>query len=330
LRQAATVPCLHWRWVITVGELGEFGIIARITARLGVPPGPGSGVELGPGDDAAIVSAPGGRIVATTDMLIEGRHFRRDWSPPYDIGRKAAAQNLADVVAMGARPTALLFGFGVPPETTTGWVDALCDGLRDECAEVGASVAGGDVVRSGTVLLAVTALGALDGPAITRSGARPGDAVAVCGRLGYAAAGYELLSRGWRETGEPAESAESAEFVGAHRRPRPPYAAALRARELGATAMLDVSDGLVQDLGHLANAGGVRVEIDGAAVPGPPVPEGLRLALTGGEDHAFAATFPQGTALPAEWKVIGRVSAGTPAVTVDGCSYEAGGWDHFR
>jgi thiamine-monophosphate kinase len=281
---------------------------------------PGSLVELGPGDDAAIIRAPGGRVVATTDLLLEGRHFRRDWSPAYDIGRKAAAQNLADVVAMGARPTALLLGLGLPPDTRTDWLDALCDGLRDECAVVGATVAGGDVVRGDTVLLAVTALGALDGPAITRAGARPGDVVAVCGRLGYAAAGLELLSRGLREP---------AELVGAHRRPRPPYATALRARELGATAMLDVSDGLVQDLGHVAEAGRVRIEIDALSVPAPPVPEGLRLALTGGEDHAFAATFPQDTALPEEWRVIGGVTAGPPGVVVDGRPYDGAGWDHF-
>jgi thiamine-monophosphate kinase len=222
---------------------------------------------------------------------------------------------------MGARPTALLLGFGAPPDTAVAWVETLCDGLRDECAEVDASVAGGDVVRADTVLLAVTALGVLDGPPVTRSGAGPGDVVAVCGRLGYAAAGIELLSRGLREP---------ADLIDAHRRPRPPYAAGLRARDLGATAMLDVSDGLVQDLGHLADAGGVRVEIDGDAVPGPPVPEGRHLALTGGEDHAFAATFPAGTVLPAEWQVIGRVVAGRPAVLVDGKRYGSGGWDHFQ
>ena len=278
-------------------------------------------MELGPGDDAAVVAAPGGRVAATTDVLVEGRHFRRDWSPPYDIGRKAAAQNLADVVAMGARPTALLLGLGVPPETEVAWVEAVCDGLRDESERVGASVAGGDVVRSETVLLAVTALGALEGPPLTRAGARPGDVVAVCGRLGYAQAGVELLESG-RD--------EPAELTGAHRRPRPPYAAALGARALGATAMLDVSDGLVQDLGHIAAASGVRIEIDGDAVPGPPVPDAARLALTGGEDHAFAATFPQAAELPAEWQVIGRAVDGTPAVLVDGRPYGAGGWDHFH
>jgi thiamine-monophosphate kinase len=267
------------------------------------------------------VRAPGGRVVATTDLLIEGRHFRRDWSPPYDLGRKAAAQNLADVVAMGARPTALLLGFGAPPDTGLDWMDALCDGLRDECAQVGASVAGGDIVRAEAVVLAVTALGALDGPAVTRSGARPGDIVAVAGRLGYAEAGLRLLT-----AGRP----EPAELVEAHRRPRPPYATALRARDLGATAMLDVSDGLVQDLRHIAESAGVRIEIDGAAVPVPPVPDGLRLALTGGEDHAFAATFPGRTVLPAEWRPIGRVVEGSAEVVVDGRPYGTGGWDHFR
>jgi len=222
---------------------------------------------------------------------------------------------------MGARPTALLFGFGVPPDTALDWVDALCDGLRDECAEVDASVAGGDVVRGETVLLAVTALGVLDGPAITRSGARPGDIVAVAGRLGHAAAGVELLSRG---LGEPAG------LIAAHRRPRPPYGAAMRAAGLGVTAMLDISDGLVQDLGHIAEASGVRIEIDSTAVPVPPVPEGLRLALTGGDDHAFAATFPSRTELPGDWRVIGRVVPGLAGVVVDGRPYGPGGWDHFR
>lgn len=259
--------------------------------------------------------------MATTDLLLEGNHFRLDWSPPYDIGRKAAAQNLADVVAMGARPTALLLGFGAPADTTVEWVEALCDGLRDECAELAASVAGGDVVRGESVLLAVTALGVLDGPAITRAGARPGDVVAVTGRLGYAAAGLDLLSRG---LGEPVE------LIEAHRRPRPPYAAALGAASLGATAMLDVSDGLVQDLGHIAEASGVRIEIDSARLPAPDVAGGARFALTGGEDHAFAATFPPGTALPAEWTAIGRTARGAPAVAVDGRPYGPGGWDHFR
>ncbi|MGH3388795.1 MAG: AIR synthase related protein, partial [Actinomadura sp.] len=148
--------------VITIGELGEFGLIARITQVLTQGPA----VDLGPGDDAAVVRAPDGRVVATSDLLVEGRHFRRDWSSAYDVGRKAAAQNLADVAAMGAHPTALLVGFAAPPETPVAWAVALCEGLRDECEVVGASVVGGDVVRAPAITVAVTALGDL-------SGARP-------------------------------------------------------------------------------------------------------------------------------------------------------------
>ncbi|REE99067.1 thiamine-phosphate kinase [Thermomonospora umbrina] len=306
---------------ITIGELGEFGLIERLTARL--PQGPA--VALGPGDDAAVIAAPDGRVVATSDLLVEGRHFRRDWSGPYDIGRKAAAQNLADVAAMGARPTALLLGLAAPADTEVAWVLELADGLREECGPVGASVAGGDVVRAPQVVLAVTALGDLGGgPPLTRSGARPGDVVAVRGRLGFASAGLELLTRG---IDGPAE------LLDAHRRPRPPYEAGPQARALGATALVDVSDGLVQDLGHIAAASGVRVELDGAALPVPESfgPNGLRHVLTGGDDHAFAGTFPPEVALPPEWSVVGRVTAGGPAgVLVDGRPPGAGGWDHFR
>jgi thiamine-monophosphate kinase len=306
-------------WTITIGDLGEFGLIARITQRLTQGPE----VDLGPGDDAAIVRAPDGRVVATSDLLVEGRHFRSDWSSAYDVGRKAAAQNLADVAAMGARPTALLVGFAAPPETEVAWAEALCEGLSDECGMVGASVVGGDVVRAPLVLLAVTALGDLGGSRpLTRSGARPGDRVAVRGRLGFAAAGLELLSGG---------RTEPAELIAAHRRPLPPYDAGPEAVRLGATALLDVSDGLVQDLGHIAAASGVQIDLDTALLPVPAVlgSRGLHHVLTGGEDHAFAGTFPPEAALPDTWLVIGRVMEGE-GLTVDGSGYGTGGWDHFR
>ncbi|GAA4228791.1 thiamine-phosphate kinase [Actinomadura meridiana] len=301
----------------TIGDAGEFGLIARLTRRLPQ----GSDVRLGPGDDAAVIAAPDARVVATTDLLVEGRHFRRDWSGPYDIGRKAAAQNLADIVAMGARPTALLVGFAAPPDTCVDWAETLYDGLADECRVVGASVAGGDVVGASEITLAVTALGDLGGAApLTRSGARPGDVVAVRGRLGYAAAGLALLDAG-RDG--------PAELLAAHRRPEPPYAAGDEARSHGATALLDVSDGLVQDLGHIAAASGVQIDVDSSAVPAPEIlgPDGQHHALTGGEDHAFAATFPPGTVPPA-WTVIGTVAEGA-GVRVDGREPPTGAWDHF-
>jgi len=311
----------------TVGELGEFGLIASVTARL--PQGPA--VLLGPGDDAAVIRAADGRVVATTDLLVEGRHFRRDWSSAYDVGRKAAAQNLADVAAMGAVPTVLLVGLAVPATLETAWALGLADGLRDECALVGASVAGGDVVRADAITVAVTALGDLQGrPPVTRSGARPGDLVAVCGRLGWSAAGHALLAAG-RTGPEP--------LLEAHRRPQPPYAAGPQAAELGATALVDVSDGLVQDLGHIAEASGVAIDLRTDSVVGGLASlaeaaevlgaDPLHWALTGGEDHALAGCFPATALLPDPWYVVGRVRTGG-GVTLNGHGYGgSAGWDHF-
>ncbi|MCW2611943.1 MAG: thiamine-phosphate kinase, partial [Cryptosporangiaceae bacterium] len=163
---------------MTVSEVGEFGLIARVTARLPQ----GSATILGPGDDAAIVLASDGRVVVSTDLLVEGRHFRRDWSGGYDVGRKAAAANLADIAAMGAQPTSLVVGLACPPDLPLEWAEALADGLREESALVGASVVGGDVSRADSVIVAVTALGDLQGRApVTRAGARAGDVVAVAG-----------------------------------------------------------------------------------------------------------------------------------------------------
>ncbi|MCD0448367.1 thiamine-phosphate kinase [Actinocorallia sp. API 0066] len=296
--------------------MGEFGLIRRVTARF--PQGPL--VELGPGDDAAVVRTPDGRVVATADMLVEGRHFRTDWSSAYDVGRKAAAQNLADVVAMGARPTALLIGFGAPASLDVAWADGLTAGLRDECALVGASIVGGDTVRTPGITVAVTALGDLGGaPPLTRSGARPGDRVAVRGRLGWAAMGLAALE---------VSSAVSGPFVEAHRRPAPPYTAGAEARALGATALVDVSDGLVQDLGHVARASGAGIALEAKLIPLDPGVT-LEAALTGGDDHAFAAAFPPSAELTPEWRVIGAVTADVTGVTVDGARVTGGGWDHF-
>lgn len=292
---------------------------------------------LGPGDDAALVSAPDGRVVVSTDVLIEGRHFRRRWSSGYDVGRKAAAQNLADVAAMGGVPTAIVVGLGMPADLPVAWVDELTDGFRDECALVGASVAGGDITRCDTVVVAVTVLGDLQGRApVKRSGARPGHVVAVAGELGRSAAGLALLQSG-RDPYE-GEAKLLEEAVGVHLRPSPPYARGPEAARLGASAMIDVSDGLLQDLGHVAAASGVRIDLDPESFA---VPEAVLAAareleadpldwvLTGGEDHALAAAFPPDVALPPAWRVIGGVSEGE-GVYVRGRVTGPGGWDHFR
>ncbi|MGH3745107.1 MAG: AIR synthase related protein, partial [Mycobacteriales bacterium] len=170
----------------TVADLGEFGLIDRVCARLDAPPPP-----AGPGDDAAVVAAADGRVVATTDLLVEGVHFRFDWSDPYDVGAKAAAANLADVAAMGARATALLLGVSLPGSTPLDVVDRLVDGLRDECARAGATVVGGDTVSGDRITVAITALGDLDGRApVLRSTTRPGTLV-VAGPIGHSAAGLD-------------------------------------------------------------------------------------------------------------------------------------------
>jgi thiamine-monophosphate kinase len=311
-----------------------------------------------------VLAAPDGRVVATTDFLLEGRHFRRDWSGGGDAGRKAAARSLADVAAMGAEPTGLLVALAAPPDLPVSWARELAAGLAAECARAGASVVGGDTARASCVLLAVTGLGDLAGRApVRRSGAAPGDLVAVAGPLGHAAAGLALLSRGL--AGVPAW----APLVAAHLRPAPPYPAGPEAARLGASAMIDVSDGLLADLGHIAGASGVLIDVatdrlsageplaaaaravagadrdpgppplppslsrtDSGATAGPadsPDIEALRWVLTGGEDHSLAATFPPGTALPPGWAVIGEVRSGR-GVLVDGREWAgAAGWDHF-
>jgi thiamine-monophosphate kinase len=319
-----------------ISEVGEFGLIARIQAALGG--GVDAGVHVGIGDDAAVVELPGDRAVVSTDMLVEGRHFRRDWSTAADVGAKAVAQNVIDIAVMGARPATLVVALGVPAELAVEWVTELYVGMRAAAEELGVSIVGGDVVRSDRVVISVTVLGTLTGrEPVLRSGARPGDVVAVAGRLGWSAAGLSILSRGFRTPRA---------LVDAHRRPEPPYAAAWAAAEAGATAMIDVSDGLVADLGHIARASGVAIEVDptllqvdepvasaAAAFNADP----LVWVLTGGEDHAVAATFPAGVALPEGFTEVGTVAEvedvealSGPGVTVGGrVPRGGGGHDHF-
>jgi thiamine-monophosphate kinase len=312
----------------------------------GLPPN--ARTLVGIGDDAAVLATPDGRVVATTDFLLEGRHFRRDWSSAADIGHKAAARSLADCAAMGAEPTALLVALAAPPDLEAGWASELAEGLARECARTGAAVIGGDTARADSVLLAVTGLGDLAGrDPVLRSGARPGDLVAVTGPLGHAAAGFALLTAGLTDD----------RLIAEHLRPAPPYPAGPEAADLGATAMIDVSDGLLADLGHVAEASDVQVRLASAGLrpeeellaaarkylyrtasvsrPGPdvtPAAQAQEWVLTGGEDHSLVATFPAGTPLPPRWRVIGEVSGSGPGrgVVVDGQpGSQRPGWDHF-
>ena len=311
----------------TVADVGEFGLIGRVTAGRVQP----ATTVIGPGDDAAVVTAADGRVVASTDVLVEGVHFRLDWSTPEHVGRKAIAVNMADIAAMGAVPTALLVGLACPGTTTSEVAQGLAAGMWQEAEAAGAGLVGGDVVTASEIVISVTALGDLQGrEPITRGGARPGDVVAVCGRLGWSAAGLAVLGRGFRSP---------VNVVGAYRVPEPPYAAGPQAALAGATAMIDVSDGLLADLGHIVEESTVAVDVrtDLIEVSQRLVDVGTALGadprhwvLTGGEDHALAATFPEPAAVPAGWRTIGTVTRGS-AVTVDGKPYAGGpGWQHFR
>jgi thiamine-monophosphate kinase len=342
----------------TLAAVGEFGLIAELSSWLP----PGRNTLVGIGDDAAVLATPDGRVVATTDFLLEGRHFRRDWSSPRDVGHKAAARSLADVAAMGAVASGLLVALAAPPDLPVSWARELAAGLAAECARVpGASVIGGDTARADCVLLAVTGLGDLAGRApVLRSGAAAGDKVAVAGPLGHAAAGLALLSAGL-----PAGLRDDP-LIAAHLRPAPPYDAGPQAADLGATAMIDVSDGLLADLGHIADASSVLVDLrsdallpavtellaaarhvcsiidrtgrpqaagprispPGEALLSPPG-EALRWMLTGGEDHSLVATFPPEVQLPARWTVIGTVRPGRGVVIDNQPWTQARGWDHF-
>lgn len=309
---------------ITLSELGEFALIDTVrTAFEG-----NADVLVGSGDDAAQLVAAGS-VLVTTDLMVDGRHFRRDWSSAADVGHKVAAANLADIAAMGGVATGLVIGLAAPGDTPVSWVQELSQGIAAEVAEVGAGVVGGDLTESDTLVLAMTALGRVEGAPVLRSGARPGDVVAVAGRLGWAAAGLAVLGRGFRSPRVVVE---------AHRRPHPPYAAGPQARQAGATALIDVSDGLLADLGHVARASGVAIDIDSSsfeltepllAVGSALGVDPLEFCLSGGDDHALVATYPPDLALPHGWWRIGVVGSGEH-VTVDGAEREGStGHRHF-
>ncbi|GAB2968790.1 MAG TPA: thiamine-phosphate kinase [Actinotalea caeni] len=312
-----------------VGDLDETELIARFAPLLPV----GAATVLGPGDDAAVVAAPDARVVVTTDVLVEDRHFRHVWGTAVDLGHRAAAQNLADVAAMGARPTGLVVALVLPPATEVSWVLGLAEGLAAACGpDVG--VVGGDLSSGDRVVVAVTAFGSLDGAdPVRRDGARPGDVLAHAGRIGWAAAGYAALEAG------RAEDAGLAAVVQGFLRPEPPLADGPGAATGGATSLIDVSDGLLRDAGRVARASGVGVDLEGGVLVDPVLRRAadtlgldpLALALTGGEDHGLLATFPPGAPLPGGFRAVGRV-LDAPGVTVDGAPPPVSGvgWDHFR
>ncbi|OSC22986.1 thiamine-phosphate kinase [Mycobacterium vulneris] len=307
-------------------QLGEFAVIDRLVRGREQP----AAVELGPGDDAAVVSSRDGRVLVSTDMLVQDRHFRLDWSTPHDIGRKAIAQNAADIEAMGGRPTAFVVAFGAPGDTPAAKVDALVDGMWDEARRIGAGIAGGDLVHCPQWVISVTVLGDPEGRApVRRSGAKPGGLIAVAGELGRSAAGFDLWGNGIDGFDELRRR---------HAVPRPPYGQGAVAAAGGAQAMIDISDGLIADLRHVAEASGVGMDLSTAALAGDRDALSAAAAavgadpwhwvLGGGEDHALVACFA-GPA-PAGWRIIGRVLHGPARVLVDDQEWSGyAGWQSY-
>lgn len=313
-----------------LGDLPEGRILQAILSRTA----PGTYTLLGPGDDAAVIAAPSGSVVATTDTLVHGPDFRLAWSTGYDLGWKAAAVNLADIAAMGARPTALLVALAVPRDLRLSFVERLADGFRDACAALapGCAVVGGDLTVSDVLTVAVTALGDLEGRApVTRSGARRGDVVAVAGELGLSARGLAVLFGRFRDGDapvavDPSKLADGESgAVAAQLRPSPPIGLGTVAAAVGATAMMDISDGLAIDARRMAAASAVTIALSRAELGADP-----DRALAGGEDHALLATFPEGI-LPPGFRIIGEIrDRGDQDLLCDDRPVDISGWDPYR
>ncbi|MFM2276706.1 MAG: hypothetical protein RIT12_102 [Actinomycetota bacterium] len=319
----------------TLANLGESESLSRTIGKLIS----GEYAIVGPGDDAAVVASSEGRFVVTTDTMIEGHDFKREWSSGFDLGFKAIASNVADVAAMGAKPTALVVAIALPGHTQISWLEDFAAGLNAGLTQLapGASVVGGDLASADQVFISVTAHGDLEGlEPVLRSGAKPGDVLAIAGTLGKAAAGLALLES---EIADAKNAFD--ELVSIQLRPTPPIPAGVLANKAGATAMLDVSDGLAKDASRIAKASSVTVQIDKSALLGfEAVLElaALRLevspenwVLFGGEDHALLATFPEGANIPKEFKPIGRILPASDAlVLLDDLELRASGWDSIR
>lgn len=310
----------------TLRDLDEDELLARVFPTLPTR----AEVQVGVGDDAAVLGVPSGRTVVTTDSMVLGRDWLDDWSTGEDVGRKLVVQNLADVAAMGGTPTAVVVSLMAGLDTLVDWVAGFNEGVVAECAEQDVAVVGGDLSSApdGVRVVSITAIGELAGERVVlRSGARPGQVVAVSDGLGRSDAGLRLLQQG--------RTADGPEWVDFHRRPRLRTAAGADAARAGATAMMDISDGLVRDARRMARAAGVAIRLDRALLDPfadllrPAVgDEALECVLAGGEEHTLLAVFPVDADVPAGWTRIGEVAAGH-GVHLDGRELVGGGWEHF-
>lgn len=319
---------------LTLSAMGEFHIIDKLReiAESGAQRVWAPAPLVGSGDDSAVIGFETTNVAMSVDMFVEDKHFRTDWATGIDIGRRCAAASMSDICAMGTTPTTLLVAMSAPSETPFALVREIFTGLVEEAGNAGAQVVGGDMSAGDKITISVTALGSCAKKGIlTRSGAKVGDVVAINGVLGRAAAGLRVLQRGLRAPRV---------LVDAYRYPTIDYTAGVQARNAGAHAMMDISDGLIADLGHMARASQVTVDIETASlrvteeltsIASAFGVDPLQWVLTGGDDNVLAATFSPGTELPPGFYCIGQVRdyADHP-VTVDGSpAPSSGGFSHF-
>jgi len=300
-------------------ELTEESILEGLRRRIAIPRS--SSVILGIGDDCAIFRPRGAKedLLVTTDLLIEGVHFERATHAPAGIGHKALARGLSDIAAMGGAPRFCLVSLALPDSAGPAWVNQFYSGLLKLAKRTGTVLAGGDLARAQRVMCDMVVVGSVPrGRALRRDGARAGDSIYVSGRLGGSALGLETKrGRAWKR----------------HISPEPRLALGVYLRELGATAAMDISDGLSIDLRRLARASRVCAEIEGLPrFPGATMEQ----ALHGGEDYELLFTVPAGTRVPArfgnlELTRIGRILRGRAGqVLLGGRRLPALGYDHFR
>lgn len=324
-----------------LSDLGEFGFIERMRGWLPAQARGAirAGIRVGIGDDAAVVDMRGTRLVASADALVDGVHFRLDWSNASDVGFKAASVNVSDIAAMGAEPRWLLVVVAAPADTTVDVLEGLYGGIVEACVLYGTEVIGGDTVRSGNLVVAVTALGELDGEPLMRAGARPGEVLALTGPLGRAAAGLNLLLSKDPKDVVPEDALAC---IDAHRRPVARVGDGARLRAAGVSAAIDLTDGLASDARRLAEASAVGVEIDLDGLPIAPEARRVadargwdadRMALAGGEDlELLVAVPPDVDAAALGLLPCGRV-VDEGVWTVAGGEREpldVAGYDHFR
>lgn len=331
-------------------DIGEFGLIRRLVERLG----PGDGVLVGPGDDAAVVASGSSRLLAAADLLVEGSHFDLAISAPPDIGAKALLVNASDIAAMGGRPRYAMLSIGAPADTDPSVLEGIYDGIAEAARATGCAIVGGDTVSAPQLIVSVAILGE-PGPGgiVRRDGARAGDALCVTGDLGGAAAGLALLRAHETQARARELLKRHPSLAAAHRRGRARVAEGEAAAIAGARAMIDVSDGLAADVGHLCEASAVRAVIEGRALPlaagvadveawlsGPKRPRAdvSVLAVRGGDDYELAMAVPPDAVgalaraiAPTPLTVIGRFEPGSGVEVegLEGAEFAALGWDHF-